>query len=289
MTISKNLIAAYLSHRFFNTYDAAGNDLAQKALQKLEQKLPPAEFEKYKQLDTATRKIINLISEEDEHENKPVAEKCIKDYEKLADDEHLPKKIRIKMYDLVLIGHEKYLEGNSSFLNILNKKLNLLDKSYISDLKHTAILIKQHADCLVPALPQQMLRLVCRKLSAENYPYPAETEKIKKDDIEEKKQQQKTLARQKLKEVEKKLAGNISPDERIELLQQKFDILPKCGFGRLKTCQAKVRVCQNLQYHAELLNYPEKVEFYSREEEHQMKLAENIIKYMRLRQKAKSL
>lgn len=145
MAAKKTLIADYLKHRFFERYDVKGHDLSAIALRKLKNNLSEEEFKPYQQLDTATNGIIELISEDEDRDGTESDKKQIDDYEQLADNKNLPRAVRIKMYDLVLIGHEKYIEGNTLYLNVIDKKISLLSKNHISDLKHAAILIKQHS------------------------------------------------------------------------------------------------------------------------------------------------
>lgn len=287
MATKKDLIANYLKHRFFEQYDVDGHDLTIKPLKLLENNLSPEEFRKYKSLDQATRNITSLLSEDEEREGTPADEKQINDYEKLADSTKLPRAVRIKMYDMVLIGHEKYIPRNTAYLNVLSKKISLLDKSYVADLKHAVMLIKQHNSCLSSELPKNLLLKVQHKLSDKYYPDQQELADLKRKDAQEKNQHKLELSRKKLADLEKKIAENPEPEEHFKLLQQKLDLVSKCGLGRLNTCRTKVKICQELQYWSHFLNKENDADFYAREQEHLEKVENNIFKYMNLRKKGR--
>lgn len=289
MPSEKSLIANYFNRRFFERFDVAGNDLSVPALQKLKENLSEAEFAPYQKLDAATTALVNLISEDEERDGTPADEKLIADYEKLADDKSLPRKVRAEMYSLVLIGREKFVYNNTAYLNTLDKRLSLLNKKHVSDLKHAAMLIKQHSFGVLYSLKHKLLSAVRNKLSDNDYPDKKEGAELKKMSAEEKKKQRILSARQKVADIDKRLKESLPPDERAELLQQKLDTLGSCGLGRLKTCRAKSEVCQELEYLSIAGNDTEAAEFYSREQERQSEVEKNIFKYIRLRAKGRTI
>lgn len=289
MAAKKTLIADYLKHRFFERYDVKGHDLSAIALRKLKNNLSKEEFEPYQQLDSATNKIIDLISEDEERDGTPADEKIIDDYEKMADNKNLPRAVRIKMYDLVLTGHEKYIEGNTLYLNVMDKKISLLNKNHISDLKHAAMLVKQHSFGVLYSLKHKLLSAVRRKLSDNDYPNMQEGLELKKQSTQNKKQQRIASARNKIAAIEKALKKNISPDERAELLLQKAETLSNCGFGRLKTCREKADIYNELQYLSAANRDFEAADFYAREEAHQENVANNIFKHLHISKKGRDI
>lgn len=285
MASKKTLIANYLKHRFFERFDTAGNNLSVLALQKLKDNLSETEFEPYKNFDTATTALVDLISEDEERTGTPADKKIITDYEKLADDKNLPRATRIKMYDLVLISHEKYIDNNTLFLNVMDKKLSLLNKNHISDLKHAAMLIKQHSFGVLYSLKHKLLSNVRRKLSDNDYPDKQEGEELKRLSNEEKKQHRIDLARQKVLSIDEKLKQNLEPEERAELLQQRLDNISRCGFGRLRTCREKADIFEELKYVALQNQKFDDADFYEHEVSHQEDVANNIFKHIRIREK----
>lgn len=285
MSSKKTLIADYLKHRFFEQYDVKGHDLSAIALRKLKNDLSEDEFEPFQKLDSATNRIIRIISEDEERDGTAADEKIINDYEKLADDKNLPRAVRIKMYDLVLIGHEKYIDSDTRFLNVMDKKLSLLNKNHVSDLKHAAMLIKQHSFGVPYSLKHKLLSNVRRKLSDNDYPDPQEWEELKRQSNEEKKQRRIDLARQKVSSIDEKLKQNLEPEERAELLQQRLEKISHCGLGRLKTCREKVNIFEELKYIALQNQKFDEVDFYDREKSHQEDVANNIFKHIRIREK----
>lgn len=289
MAAKKTLIADYLKHRFFERYDVKGHDLSAIALRKLKNNLSKEEFEPYQQLDSATNKIIDLISEDEERDGTSADEKIIDDYEKMADNKNLPRAVRIKMYDLVLTGHEKYIEGNTLYLNVMDKKISLLNKNHISDLKHAAMLVKQHSFGVLYSLKHKLLSAVRHKLSDNDYPNMQEGLELKKQSTQNKKQQRIASARQKIAAIEKALKKNISPDERAELLLQKAETLSNCGFGRLKTCREKADIYNELQYLSAVNRDFEAADFYARAEAHQENVANNIFKHLHIRKKGRDI
>lgn len=289
MAAKKTLIADYLKHRFFERYDVKGHDLSAIALRKLKNNLSKEEFEPYQQLDSATNKIIDLISEDEERDGTSADEKIINDYEKMADNKNLPRAVRIKMYDLVLTGHEKYIEGNTLYLNVMDKKISLLNKNHISDLKHAAMLVKQHSFGVLYSLKHKLLSAVRHKLSDNDYPNMQEGLELKKQSTQNKKQQRIASARQKIAAIEKALKKNISPDERAELLLQKAENLSNCGFGRLKTCREKADIYNELQYLSAANRDFEAADFYAREEAHQENVANNIFKHLHISKKGRDI
>ncbi len=289
MAAKKILITDYLKHRFFERYDVKGHDLSAIALRKLKNNLSKEEFEPYQQLDSATNKIIDLISEDEERDGTPADEKIIDDYEKMADNKNLPRAVRIKMYDLVLTGHEKYIEGNTLYLNVMDKKISLLNKNHISDLKHAAMLVKQHSFGVLYSLKHKLLSAVRRKLSDNDYPNMQEGLELKKQSTQNKKQQRIASARNKIAAIEKALKKNISPDERAELLLQKAETLSNCGFGRLKTCREKADIYNELQYLSAASRDFEAADFYAREEAHQENVANNIFKHLHISKKGRDI
>lgn len=289
MAAKKTLIADYLKHRFFERYDVKGHDLSAIALRKLRNNLPKEEFKPFQQLDSATNKIIDLISEDEERDGTTADEKIINDYEKMADNKNLPRAVRIKMYDLVLTGHEKYIEGNTLYLNVMDKKISLLNKNHISDLKHAAMLVKQHSFGVLYSLKHKLLSAVRHKLSDNDYPNMQEGLELKKQSTQNKKQQRIASARQKIAAIEKALKKNISPDERAELLLQKAETLSNCGFGRLKTCRAKADIYNELQYLSAANRDFEAADFYAREEAHQENVANNIFKHLHISKKGRDI
>ena len=289
MAAKKTLIADYLKHRFFERYDVKGHDLSAIALRKLKNNLSKEEFEPYQQLDSATNKIIDLISEDEERDGTSADEKIIDDYEKMADNKNLPRAVRIKMYDLVLTGHEKYIEGNTLYLNVMDKKISLLNKNHISDLKHAAMLVKQHSFGVLYSLKHKLLSAVRHKLSDNDYPNMQEGLELKKQSTQNKKQQRIASARQKIAAIEKALKKNISPDERAELLLQKAETLSNCGFGRLKTCREKADIYNELQYLSAANRDFEAADFYAREEAHQENVANNIFKHLHISKKGRDI
>ena len=289
MAAKKTLIADYLKHRFFERYDVKGHDLSAIALRKLKNNLSKEEFEPYQQLDSATNKIIDLISEDEERDGTSADEKIINDYEKMADNKNLPRAVRIKMYDLVLTGHEKYIEGNTLYLNVMDKKISLLNKNHISDLKHAAMLVKQHSFGVLYSLKHKLLSAVRHKLSDNDYPNMQEGLELKKQSTQNKKQQRIASARQKIAAIEKALKKNISPDERAELLLQKAETLSNCGFGRLRTCREKADIYNELQYLSAVNRDFEAADFYAREEAHQENVANNIFKHLHISKKERDI
>lgn len=289
MAAKKTLITDYLKHRFFERYDVKGHDLSAIALRKLKNNLSKEEFEPYQQLDSATNKIIDLISEDEERDGTSADEKIINDYEKMADNKNLPRAVRIKMYDLVLTGHEKYIEGNTLYLNVMDKKISLLNKNHISDLKHAAMLVKQHSFGVLYSLKHKLLSAVRHKLSDNDYPNMQEGLELKKQSTQNKKQQRIASARQKIAAIEKTLKKNISPDERAELLLQKAETLSNCGFGRLKTCREKADIYNELQYLSAANRDFEAADFYAREEAHQENVANNIFKHLHISKKGRDI
>lgn len=285
MASKKTLISDYLKHRFFEQYDVKGHDLSAIALRKLKNNLPEDEFEPFQKLDSATNRIIEIISEDEERDGTAADEKIINDYEKLADDKNLPRAVRIKMYDLVLIGHEKYIDNNTLFLNVMDKKLSLLNKNHISDLKHAAMLIKQHSFGVLYSLKHKLLSNVRRKLSDNDYPDKQEGEELKRLSNEEKKQHRIDLARQKVSSIDEKLKQNLEPEERAELLQQRLDNISRCGFGRLRTCREKADIFEELKYVALQNQKFDDADFYEHEVSHQEDVANNIFKHIRIREK----
>ena len=289
MAAKKTLIADYLKHRFFERYDVKGHDLSAIALRKLKNNLPKEEFEPFQQLDSATNKIIDLISEDEERDGTPADEEIINSYEKMADNKNLPRAVRIKMYDLVLTGHEKYIEGNTLYLNVMDKKISLLNKNHISDLKHAAMLVKQHSFGVLYSLKHKLLSAVRHKLSDNDYPNMQEGLELKKQSTQNKKQQRIASARQKIAAIEKALKKNISPDERAELLLQKAETLSNCGFGRLKTCRERADIYNELQYLSAANRDFEAADFYAREEAHQENVANNIFKHLHISKKGRDI
>ena len=77
MASKKTLIANYLKHRFFERFDTAGNNLSVLALQKLKDNLSETEFEPYKNFDTATTALVDLISEDEERTGTPADKKLL--------------------------------------------------------------------------------------------------------------------------------------------------------------------------------------------------------------------
>ena len=207
----------------------------------------------------------------------------------MADNKNLPRAVRIKMYDLVLTGHEKYIEGNTLYLNVMDKKISLLNKNHISDLKHAAMLVKQHSFGVLYSLKHKLLSAVRHKLSDNDYPNMQEGLELKKQSTQNKKQQRIASARQKIAAIEKALKKNISPDERAELLLQKAETLSNCGFGRLKTCRAKADIYNELQYLSAANRDFEAADFYAREEAHQENVANNIFKHLHISKKGRDI
>ena len=289
MAAKKTLIADYLKHRFFERYDVKGHDLSAIALRKLKNNLSKEEFGPYQQLDSATNKIIDLISEDEERDGTSADEKIINDYEKMADNKNLPRAVRIKMYDLVLTGHEKYIEGNTLYLNVMDKKISLLNKNHISDLKHAAMLIKQHSFGVLYSLKHKLLSAVRHKLSDNDYPDRQEGEELKKQSAEEKKQQRIAAARRKIAAIDKRLKESLAPEDRAELLQQRLESISSCGFGRLRTCRERADIYNELEYLSAARNDFEAADFYAREQVHQEDVANNIFKHLHVREKGRSL
>ena len=285
MTAKKTLIADYLKHRFFEQYDVKGHDLSAIALRKLRNNLTEDEFKPFQQLDSATNNIIELISEDEERDGTPADEKIINGYEDLADNKNLPRAVRIKMYDLVLTGHEKYIEGNTLYLNVLDKKLSLLNKNHISDLKHAAMLIKQHSFGVLYSLKHKLLSNVRRKLSDNDYPDKQEGAELKRLSDEEKRQHRIELARQKVSSIDEKLKESLAPEDRAELLQQRLESINRCGLGRLRTCREKADIYEELKYIAAQKQNFDAADFYAREESHQEDVANNIFKHLHIREK----
>lgn len=289
MAAKKTLIADYLKHRFFERYDVKGHDLSAIALRKLKNNLSEEEFKPYQQLDTATNGIIELISEDEDRDGTESDKKQIDYYEQLADNKNLPRAVRIKMYDLVLIGHEKYIEGNTLYLNVIDKKISLLNKNHISDLKHAAILIKQHSFGVLYSLKHRLLSAVKHKLSDNDYPDRQEGIELKKQSAEEKKQQRIAAARQKITAIDEKLKESLAPEDRAELLQQRLESIKRCGFGRLRTCREKADIYEELGYLSAVKQDFEAVDFYSNEAAHQEDVANNILKHLHIREKGRGL
>lgn len=289
MAAKKTLIADYLKHRFFERYDVKGHDLSAIALRKLKNNLSEEEFKPYQQLDTATNGIIELISEDEDRDGTESDKKQIDYYEQLADNKNLPRAVRIKMYDLVLIGHEKYIEGNTLYLNVIDKKISLLNKNHISDLKHAAILIKQHSFGVLYSLKHRLLSAVKHKLSDNDYPDRQEGIELKKQSAEEKKQQRIAAARQEITAIDEKLKESLAPEDRAELLQQRLESIKRCGFGRLRTCREKADIYEELGYLSAVKQDFEAVDFYANEAAHQEDVANNILKHLHIREKGRGL
>ena len=288
MASKKTLIANYLKHRFFERFDTAGNNLSVLALQKLKDNLSETEFEPYKNFDTATTALVDLISEDEGRTGTPADKKIITDYEKLADEKSLPRNVRAEMYNLVLIGREKFIDDDNAFLNTISKRLPLLNKNNISDLRYTAMLIKQHSPKGTYHLKHKLLSDIRSKLSDDDYPDKQEGAALKKMSAEEKKRHRNSLACQKVANIDQQLKESLSPDERAELLLQKIEVLGHCGLGRIKTCRAKLSIYQELEYLSIVNNDMEAADFYARKQEHQIQVENNIFKYSRLRAKGRN-
>ena len=286
MTSEKSLISNYFKHLFTERYDCQGCNLSVAAFEKLEKGLSGEKLTFFRKFHTETNQIIAILSEEEDREGTASDEKIITEYEKLADNPLLPISVRAKMYDLVLTGREKYVAGDSAYLNTLYKKISILDSSYASDLKEASMLLNRHSAYTDYNMKHKLSQLIKQKAATT----PAVSLQERKQEKNKaynaaKKQHRIAAARQKIADLDERLKATLSPEERSDLLLQKIDALGKNGEGRLKTYRAKVKIYQELQNIAyQQKKYAEAYNFGSNAR-YQEKLIDNVLRHLMLKNK----
>lgn len=283
MTGEKSLISNYFKHLFVERYDCEGHDLSVAAYKKLEKILPEEKKDFFKKFNTETNQIIDILSEED-REGTEQDEKIITEYEKLADTPELPVFVRAKMYDLVLTGREKYIEGTVGYLNTLYKKISILDSSYVSDLKEASLLLNLHSAYTNYNLKHKLSQLIKQKSTIIPTASAQEQKREKNKAYNTaKKKHRIDAARQKIADIDERLKSPLSAEERTDLLLQKIDALGKNGEGRMKTYRAKVKIYQELQTIAYQQKKYEEAYNFGSNARHQEKLIDNILNHLILK------
>lgn len=279
----RQLITNFYQTRFYETYDVAGNNLCRPALDALKEALPPEKYFGYKQLDQATQTLIALISEEEPRDAEPEDEEFLSHYEKLADNPQIPPVYRTAMYDLLLTGHDKYIHSNKQYLELLRKKIKLIDKGDNDTLRRVSFQAAQHTRGVSITLKKSLYEQICRKITdTRNFPFMEPLEELKKAEKEQIKQQKIQEARRSYAQLEEKLnTKDISTEERIRLLMQQEAILNDCKFSRSSTFDAKAEIFGHLQeLHFDSLDH-EAVEYYGLEKKRYQHLARTARKYYR--------
>lgn len=268
MTQIQPLINSYLEARFKKTFDIDGNDLSRPALQKLEEVLPKTEYFTYKQLDSATRQIIDVISADPENISEEEVEQTLNNYAKLAENENLPDKYRVSMYDLLLSGHDKHLRNDRQYLELLNRQAQLMSRQET----HLAQLVMQariHSHNAPIETLYETYKILRKKHTDLTY-FP------RMEEILDYAQQQKKYSRQQKKLLNENTAQKnlsqllkeaknpeLSDREKILHLQNAEEQLQKSGLSRNCKYDVRIYICSELKNIYEQAGDEEGVKFYA--------------------------
>ncbi len=110
-------------------YDVNGNDLADECLQTLRDILPPSEFNEVLTFNNAVRSFEHLAMEEDvDIEDKKNIEAAQK-YEALVDNAPIYPENKAALYDTLLGFIDINGGGNKRYMEVLRKKVDVIDKN----------------------------------------------------------------------------------------------------------------------------------------------------------------
>ena len=222
----------------------------------LQSVLSEADFEQIKSFDKLHKDMIELISL-DENEFIPAKQfALIEEYEKYADNLNIAPRYKVKMYENVLTGTDKFAPSNTRSLDILNKIANNLsnnDRPKLEALKKLAVRYQYGS----PNLYKELNKKIELKLKRKD---PQKVEQ----------------ALSRFADIAEELKKYHSPDERISLLKEQLELTDKCAFNRMTKFQTKASISYDLSqqyaYKCDIYNRDE----YSRDAQYYLKLVKNI-------------
>ena len=176
--------------------------------------------------DEQHHELVELISRDEDEYVSPKELKKIADYEKKADTSNIPSRYKIKMYECVLIGVDKFDCGNTHSLLLLGKILENTPPKNRDDLQRlqkVSLAYRFGAG----ALYEQLNRKIELKLKRKE---PNEVEN----------------AVSQFNEISSELKQYHPTDEKIALLKKQLELVDKCAFKRMKKFQTKSMIYYDL-------------------------------------------
>lgn len=275
MTERDSLIEKYYHHRFFETKDVEGNDLAVVALKKLQLCLSSEELLFYEKLDRNTRQIIDILSQEDDDLTSTDVDNISK-YKVFADNENIPSKYRNSMYNLLIDVYQRYGGAVQDFVDILDKKLDVISTKDSSDMKY----IELSANRWKRLISKDVWEKLTKKIEQKKNNSDSQKVVEKSTRLDDKKVAEQLKAREEFNFIWLKLRKEDLPfKEQVTLMERSLDIVSKIGYRRRKTYSLKSQICDKLSQMYSYAMDTDTAEYYSEERDKYIKLMRNIDKY----------
>ena len=288
MNFDDENIKKFFYHRFFMPIDIYGNNVCTQILSEIKEKNSNDDFVQINTLNQQIEKFNHFLSEEtsteDNDNNFDRNKKIIQQQELFIDSLHLPSIYKMKLYEDVLTGIDKYIHDNKWFYSVLHKKISHTAYGNDTELNYEAFQAMSHRYGLPEIFKLKLLNKIYDKIkNKQTFSYNDALGNYHKKDIDkdkdkDKKEKEKQENRKKFIATKHLLSSTqLSDDERIILLKRNLGICSKCGFSRRQNFLHKADICKSLKnIYACKRDYIEN-EYYSEQEKHWNRMAANTL------------
>lgn len=290
MEINNPLIEKYFYHRCLLPYDVNGADLCAPVLSELSHSLPPQDYQTLTALNSSIVNLNKLLSEDDERDGTPEDEARMRRHEYLLDTTPIPDEYKVKLYEDLLTGIEKYGDNPQWFRSVLRKKIKHIAKGNDRELNYAAFQTMQHRYDMSETEKRKMLSTIFQKMKRKKmFMYADEAENIKKELNQQKKEAAFIKNQAAMNIINKQLQkAGLSFSEKEQLLHKKLEICGKCGFTRRKNFSIKSQVCNELKNLYAMNNDYDKQAMFAEQEKYWNWMISNTISYAKRREQIKA-
>lgn len=222
--------------------------------------LPTEDFFELKNFGSEYKKMLHFVSRDEEEGALPQEVAELNKFEKLLDEINIAPRYKVKVYDVILNGLDKFDRDNEHSLRLLSK---MVDNTPLKD-----------GDNL------RLIQEISRRYRYGNYDaYDALEKKIKLK-ISGKDPKKIELAKQRFIAIGEELKNRPADEKRIALLKEQFELADKCGFKRLQKFQTKANISYNLANlyagQRDIYNH----DYYAKESVYYTQLVKNIYNHL---------
>lgn len=227
----------------------------------LQKVMSPSEYADLLLFDENHREVLEIVSR-DEDENISKNElKQISNYEETADKINIAPRYKAKMYDIVLVGIDKFDRSNTHSLLLLGKMADNIAPGNRDDLQRLQKMSEAYKFG-ANALHERLGQKISLKLKGKN-----------QKDVEN------SVAR--FKKISDELKNFHPTEEKIALLEEQLKLVDRCAFKKMKKFQTKAAICYDLSNEYASVKDIGKHDSYLNDSMYYRKLVKNIVEHIK--------